>query len=215
MRRHLRACGALAAVVAFMLLTAPPASAHERRKVGRYNFVVGWGDEPAYSGFKNSVQLILSDAAEKPVTDLGDTLKVEVTFGDQTKTLTIEPAFLVGVFGQPGDYRAWITPTRAGDYTFRFTGTIKGQKIDQRFACGEETFDCITDVSEIEFPADDPATGELKERLDREIPRLTASVADTDDQAGLATLLGIIGTALGALGLIALGIVGRRALRRS
>jgi hypothetical protein len=58
----------LAAVVAVPLaalllpLLASPAAAHEARTVGKYHFVVGFGDEPAYAGEKNSVQLILADA---------------------------------------------------------------------------------------------------------------------------------------------------------
>jgi hypothetical protein len=40
--------------------------------------VVGCGDEPAHAGGKNSVQLILADANDKPVTDLGNTLKAGV-----------------------------------------------------------------------------------------------------------------------------------------
>jgi hypothetical protein len=47
--------------VAGLLLTlgAAPASAHEERKVGKYTLAVGFGDEPAYSGEKNSVQMLI------------------------------------------------------------------------------------------------------------------------------------------------------------
>jgi hypothetical protein len=59
---------------------ASPAAAHEAKTVGNH-FVVGFGDEPAYASEKNSVQLLLADANDKPVTDLTDTLKVAVTTG--------------------------------------------------------------------------------------------------------------------------------------
>jgi hypothetical protein len=125
--------------LAGMLMTftgAGPASAHEERKVGTYVLHVGFGDEPAYAGAKNSVQLLLHDATtDKPVVDLGDTLKVDVTQGagsatDDSRKLTmnIEPDFEVGEFGTPGDYRAFFIPTTPGTYTFHFTGTIKGRR---------------------------------------------------------------------------------------
>jgi hypothetical protein len=92
-----------------VFISAGPASAHEERKVGRYVFHVGFGDEPAYAGAKNSVQLLLHDAkTDKPVTSIGDQLKVDVTQGadndSQKMTMTIEPDFEVGEFGTPGDY---------------------------------------------------------------------------------------------------------------
>ena len=59
----LRRATALVVGGALIVLSATPAYAHERRTVGAYQFTVGWGDEPAYNGYKNSVQLLLSDAA--------------------------------------------------------------------------------------------------------------------------------------------------------
>lgn len=53
-----------------MVAIAPLASAHEERATGGFRFVVGWGDEPAYTGFKNSVQVTVSEAdGGAPVTD--------------------------------------------------------------------------------------------------------------------------------------------------
>jgi hypothetical protein len=46
------------------------------------------------------------------------------------------PFFEVGEWGTPGDYRAFFIPTAPGGYSFHFTGTIKGQKIDQTFKSG-------------------------------------------------------------------------------
>src|SRR5947208_14390930 len=88
----------VAAAVAF----AGPASAHERRTVGAVQFVVGWGDEPAYSGFKNSVQLTISEAnGGAPITDITDTLKVEVAKGSDKMTVPLTPNFRVGAFRTP------------------------------------------------------------------------------------------------------------------
>jgi hypothetical protein len=190
-----------------LLAGGSPASAHERRTVGdQWQFVVGWGDEPAYSGFKNSVQLILSGMDEQPVVDLGETLDVEIIFGDEKRKLKMEPAFRVGSFGRPGDYRAYITPTRPGTYTFRFVGTIKDTKIDESFTSGEETFDGITDTGDIQFPARDPSNAQLATRLDRQFDRL-------DGDLGSVRAFALVGLALGLVALIRSGRRGRSTRR--
>src|SRR5437660_11677364 len=112
---------ATAAVVLSVLTVglATPAFAHVERTVGRLKFTVGWGEEPTYAGFRNSVQLILVDSRGKPITDLGDGLKVEVIFSGQTVSLPLETTFDPDSGeGTPGDYRACFIPTRPGDYTF-------------------------------------------------------------------------------------------------
>jgi len=197
-------------------LPASVAQAHEERAVGKWHFVVGWGDEPAYAGFKNSVLLFLSDKDDKPVKDLGDTLQVEVIFGTQTKTVPMEPNFEEGEFGTLGDYRGWILPTRPGDYTFHFTGTIKGDKIDARFTSSKTTFDSIVDAAEVQFPAKDPSNADLATRFDREFPRiesreatLTASVKDARNTASQGRALAIAGLAIGVLA-FSMAIASRR-----
>jgi hypothetical protein len=184
---------------------AAPAFAHVERTVGKLKFVVGWGDEPTYAGFKNSVQLILSDEKGKPITDLGDSLKVEVIFGTQTETMLLETTFDPDSGeGTPGDYRAFFIPTRPGNYTFHFTGTYKGQEIDQRFTSSPTTFDPVKDPNEVQFPAKDPSSGGLSARIIGDETR-TAAVKSTADKskstAGTALILSIVGLALGAMGL--------------
>jgi hypothetical protein len=205
-------------------LAAAPASAHEERTLGRYHAAVGFGDEPAYAGTKNSVQLILNDTAGKPVVDLGDTLKVTVSAeaaSGQTTELSLEPDFEVGEFGTPGDYRGWFIPTAPGKYTFHFTGTIKGQKVDASFTSSPTGFDEVTDPQSVEFPSKDPTTGQLAQRLDRETQRQQQALADSAakarDDASAARTVGVIGLAVGALGLlvaVAVGLLATRARRR-
>jgi hypothetical protein len=209
----------LALAVLLVGLVAGPASAHEARTVGRYHFVVGFGDEPAYQGDKNSVILLLADAKDKPVTDLGDTLKVEVsteTAPGQTLSLALEPFFEVGEFGTPGDYRAWFIPTRPGKYTFHFTGSVKGQKVDERFTSSPTTFDEVADPAKVQFPAKDPTTGQLAQRLDQQVPRLEAATAAAakqgSDDARLALIVAIIGVVLGLAGVV-LALMRRPAAR--
>ncbi|HVG66458.1 MAG TPA: hypothetical protein VND02_10405 [Actinomycetota bacterium] len=220
MRRRLLAAMVATTLAALLIpLVAGPASAHEEKTVGKYHFVVGFGDEPAYAGEKNSVQLILADANDKPVTDLTDTLKVEVTTGTaEPLQLAMEPNFEVGEFGTPGDYRAFFIPTAPGSYSFHFTGTIKGQKIDQTFASGPQTFSDIDDPAQVQYPVKQPTGGQLATRGDRETARINAALTaerdQANDDAASARTLAIIGLIVGALGLLA-GIVALVRGRRS
>jgi hypothetical protein len=196
----------LAAAGAFMVLSASPASAHQERTVGRYHLAVGFGDEPAYAGQQNSVQLFLHDANDRPVTDLGDTLRVQVVYGNRHLDLVMQPFFEVGEFGTPGDYRAWFFPTRPGHYTFHFTGTIGKQAIDQSFTSGPQTFADVQEPTAVEFPVRDPTAGQVAQRLEREVPRLQAALAAAGrtarDQASSAHTLALIGLVVGGLGLL-------------
>jgi hypothetical protein len=199
----LRVAAMAAAILVAMSLAAPTALAHETRRVGPYEFTVGWGDEPTYTGFKNSVQLLLADAGSgEPVNELGGTVEAEVIFGDASTTLEMEPSFLPGVFGEEGDYRAWVIPTRSGEFSYRFTGSINGTDIDETFTCGDETFDCPVDSGEIEFPERDPSRAELAGRLEQEVPRLTADASAASDDASSAQTLSYVGIGLGGLGLL-------------
>lgn len=190
------------------IVAASPALAHEGRKLGDLEMEVGWGTEPAYAGTENSVQLLLVHDG-RPVTDLGDTLKVEVSFGDQTQEFPIEPFFDEEEgFGTPGDYRAWLIPTRAGSYTFHFTGTIDGEDVDESFTSGPRTFADVDDPQSVQFPVQDPSTGELAARIDREVPRINdaidaanTSAQSASDDASSATTFAIVGIAVGVIGL--------------
>lgn len=202
------AIAALAAIVVLPLTLPGLVEAHEHRTIGHYEMTVGWVDEPTYVGFKNAVQLFLHDSAGKAVNDLGDTLKVEVIFGDQkTGPLALDPAFdLEEHLGTPGEYHAAVIPTRPGNYTFHFVGSIKGQKVDQSFTTSEKTFDPVKDAAEIEFPAKDPSRADLAIRLDRLSPRVDAA----EQSVAQTRTLAIAGIVLGALGLIVGLGAGRR-----
>jgi hypothetical protein len=208
-----RAGGATAIAVVLMLVLCSSAIAHEERKVGRYHFAVGFGDEPAYAAQKNSVQLFLSDARSgKPVLDLGPTLKVQVAYGSQKMApISIEPDFEVGESGTPGDYRGWFIPTRPGTYSFHFTGSVHGQKINETFKSGPTTFSNVEDPQGVEFPAKDPTAGQLNDLVTRETNRLRAGIAaarsDTSGETTTARNLALVGVALGAVAL-AITLVG-------
>lgn len=203
-----------AMIAAVMSLGFPgPAFAHEQRAVGPISMSVGWGTEPAYAGLMNSVHLGLSRNG-RPMTDVrAGQVKVEVAFGDQKVTLDLEPAFAVGRFGTPGDYRAALLPTRAGTYTFTFSGSHDGQKIEGTFECGEQTFDCVGDPEAVMFPEKDPSVAELSQRVEREFPRVEQRVAAVRDDVGSsadsARLFGIIGIVIGIVALIVAVAAGR------
>ena len=165
-----RIVAAIAASLAMLGSLALPASAHERRNVGSYILVVGWADEPAFTTYKNAVQVRLSNAQTgEPVVDLSEgNLQVEVIHGNNTSDrLVLEPRFRVGAFGDPGDYQADLIPSRPGEYKFHLIGTIKGEKLDEEFVCGEGRFDCPRAPTEVEFPEKDPLRSDLAARINR------------------------------------------------
>jgi hypothetical protein len=172
-------------------LGSQASQAHERRQVGSYQFVVGWADEPAFVGFKNAVQVILSDSGGEPVRDLGDGLSVKVNFGNQeSEMLPLEPAF-GATYGRPGDYQASLIPTRPGTYTFHVMGMVKGTQVDERFTSSDTTFDSPREPSEVTFPVKDPSPAELAERVERLDGRLAASQRATGS-ARTAAFAGIL-----------------------
>jgi hypothetical protein len=210
---------AILAALGLVVLLASPAGAHERRQASGYSYVVGFGDEPAYAGEKNSVQVMVSDGAGKPVRN-ADGLKVMVMAGGKQTELKLEPQF-GDTWGTPGDYRAFFIPTAAGQYTFHLHGTIAGRKIKaQRFTSGPSTFSNVEDPAKVAFPVKSPTTAQLAARVDREVPRLSASLQGAlaaqqqaataaeraRDAAGQARLLAIAGVLVGAAGLLVAGL---------
>ena len=175
--------------------------AHETRKVGAYTMTVGWGDEPPYVGFKNAVQVTVKDSARKAVTGLGDDLKVEVIFGDQkTAAMALTESDEI-----PGQYMASVIPTRPGNYTFHFVGSIRKQGVNQSFTSSEKTFDPVAEATDVEFPAKDPSPAQLAEQLTRLSPRIDAAQTTSREAVSAASqsrTLAILGIVLGALGLV-------------
>ena len=233
MRRKKLAGGAalvVALAAALVVVPARIASAHEEREIGPYTVAVGFGSEPAYAGTENSVQMFIHETATgKAVVDLGPTLNVVVSYGDQQMDqMTMEPDFEVGESGTPGDYRAFFIPTRVGDYSFHFTGDIKGTKVDETFTSGPKTFSAVIDPSSVEFPAKDPTAGELALAVQRLQARVDGMVAaqtkavndaaaassDASSAKSLATVALIAGGVLGLAGIV-LGAMGLSAARKA
>lgn len=215
---RLRLLPALVAAVALAVGIALPASAHEVRTVGAYEFTVGWLHEPAYADEQNAVQFLLKDSKGNPVGDLGDTLKVEVIYqGQKMPALSLDPTFDPDTgLGMQGEYLASLIPTRPGNYTFHFTGSIKGQAVDQSFTSGPNTFDEVKQPNAVEFPAQDLSRSQISQRLDKTDARLAAAQTSAQNDAALARDLAIAAIVLGliAIGGVVYAVGSRRARLR-
>jgi len=185
-------------VVALLALLIPvSASAHERREVGTYKFVVGFLNEPAFQEEQNGLSVRITDkASENPVENVQDTLKAQVIFGDQQREVTLRP-----VWNDPGHYKSDFYPTAAGAYTFRFFGEIEGTAIDEAFTSSPDGFDEVKAPVDVQFPVQVPVVGSLNSEL-----------VAARNAARTATLLGGAGLAIGAISLIVavLALRGRR-----
>jgi hypothetical protein len=207
--RALRTLAVLTAACGLALMPTLAAQAHVEEQTGAFDYEIGFGTEPAYAGQPNSVQLIFNKGG-KPVVNLTDQLKVEVSFGGQSTTLSFEPNFEVGGDGDPGDYRAWFVPSQAGKYTFHLTGTFEGQKFDVTATSGPTTFASVQELSSVAFPpVTAPTNEELATKIDQEATRTQDAVTaaqtaatSANDAAKTAKTVGIVGVLLGAIGLI-------------
>jgi hypothetical protein len=143
-----------------LLLNPAVASAHEDRDIagGKYQFRVGFLNEPVYAGLDNAVYLGVcngkcvgandgSGGFTNGLNGAFDTLKVEVIYGKESIMLDFRP-----VPRSNGRYNAEFIPTRAGDYTFRIFGSLGTDKIDERFTSSPNTFDSVQPQSVIQFP---------------------------------------------------------------
>lgn len=192
----------IAALIA-VVVSSGPAWAHEHREVGDLATTVGWVEEPAYVGFGNAAQLRIEKAAAAdrddgetdPVTEVE--LQVEITFGGPDDTETYGPVEMSPAFGIPGEYRAFMVPTRPGTYTFRIFGTVDGQDFDETYTSGPDTFNDIRATSDVQFPEIDPSAGELKEATER----LENELSSAQDQTRIALIVGGLGLLLGIFGL--------------
>ena len=199
-----RAQLATAVIATGCALIAPSlASAHDTKPAGPLRISFGWGDEPPYAGAKNFVEVGVADAAGAPIADLGGELSVEVSFGGQRVELPLVPS------EEPGEFRASIVTTRPGTYAFRITGTARGRAVDVGGTCSESSFECVSEVTGIQFPAKDPSAGQLADRLSRELPR----TQQASDEASDARLLAIVAVILAGLALassVGLGLLRAR-----
>jgi hypothetical protein len=189
---------AFAACAVGLLAVGAPALAHGDRGVGDKKFTVGWATEPPIAGQPNAVQLFLEHDG-KPALGAENTIKVTVGVGGKTS----DPLKLRTVFDSPGEYRADLIPTVVGGYTFHFTGTLEGEKVDQSFTAPKDGFDEVEGTSDLAFPKAAPTTTELAER----VVSMQNDLDDAKASVGLPRVLAIVAL---ALAVVALGAGARR-----
>jgi hypothetical protein len=175
---------------ALVALTAGAAMAHEVREIGDYTFVVGFIDEPVFTGQKSGLEFTVSRGEDEPVEGLEETLQAEVIFGGETRELEISPRF-----GEAGAYESVFFPTAAGPYTFRIFGDVDGEPFDEEFASGPDTFGEVQEQSGGQFPVQFPAMGDLVRDAD------AGAAAATQATIALALAIAALLAALVALGL--------------
>ena len=142
---------------AMLLVPLVSVSAHEERVVAtNYSFVVGFINEPAVQNDTNGLSLSITRAGA-PVLAASDTLRAQVILADQTRDLTLLPAF-----GKAGVYESVFIPTQPGDYTFRVYGQLEGVAIDESFTSPPGGSDSVRMRSDLEFPI--IANGNREER---------------------------------------------------
>ncbi|MEO7839249.1 MAG: hypothetical protein ABIU06_07855, partial [Anaerolineales bacterium] len=113
-----------AALIAFLalVLNHQLAFAHESITVGDYEIEIGWLSEPPIAGQMNGFEISVSNISTgeaQPVDDISS-LVVTVSYGGQSKELTLEP------LGEdaPGQYEVAMLPTVAGQYIISFNGQL-------------------------------------------------------------------------------------------
>lgn len=181
--KHLFRVGLLALVMSVLMIV--PASAHGGREVGEYNIVFGWQVEPAYAGVFNGPEIFIEKAHgeeghgeeghgdENFLEGVEVNLTAEVTFGPETITVVLEPAW-----GEVGHYVADLVPTLPGDYVFRITGNIGEEAVDLTFDSADGEFSSVLPSEDILFPA--------SASLEARIAALEAKIAELE--AALAAL---------------------------
>lgn len=204
MQRRLRIALPLIAALLMLALLPGLASAHERRQIGQYTFIVGFLNEPAIVDQPNGIDLTVMDSNNKPVEGLEKTLKAQIIYGGSTEDVTLSPRF-----NQPGKYAAYFIPTRTGTWKFHFTGTINGQNIDELFTSGPGRFNDVQSTESLDFPEKTP-----------DLVTMNAQVSSAKSAANSAKTVGIIGIVVGTIGLAAgagglgAGLMARRTANR-
>jgi len=179
----------------FALVSAPSVSfAHERRTIGggKYDVVVGWDVEPAYTTMKNGASIRISKAGTnpaEPVAGVEKTLKVDIRQGGQTRSFPLR-----AVFGQAGYYMADIVPTRDGDYQWIFNGSIGEDQINETFDTADGKFNSVLAQNALQFPITAPDPAQVNAEI--QSARAAAQSAQTTSYLGIGVaVLGLLAAA--------------------
>jgi hypothetical protein len=200
MTRLISLAAATLVVVSSFAIYAGAASAHERRMVGPYQFVVGWLNEPAYVGLVNSLDLRVSDTRVTPAKAV-EGLEKTITVDLQTGGLASLPLTVTARFGTPGAYNGYVMPSATGTYTFTIKGKIESQDVNEKFESGPGRFGDIESTTALQYPNKVPAADDLTKRL--------GDMQSGIDQTRLLSAVAVI------IGIVALGVALAMSRRRA
>lgn len=140
----------LGCLITFALLAVNSqlALAHEGVTAGTYEIEVGWVTEPPIAGQQNAIVVNVMDMSSgeaQPVEDVA-ALTVIISYGGQSKTLTLQP------LGEdtPGQFVAPILPTIPGQYTITLGGKLGDTDVKADVEPEE-----VQPATAIQFPAVD------------------------------------------------------------
>jgi hypothetical protein len=124
------------------------ASAHTTIHVGDYDVEVGWVDEPPVVGQRNAVVVNVSNTkTTDSVVDISK-LTVNVNYGGETKTLTLQPLSE----DTTNQYIGPILPMVAGQYTVQLRGQLDSTDVSSDVQPEE-----VVPSDTLAFPASQPA----------------------------------------------------------
>ncbi len=124
MNRKILIISPLVAVIA-VFFSYQLAFAHTTIHVGDYDVEIGWVDEPPIVGQRNSVVVnVTNTKATDSVVDISK-LTVNVNYGGETKTLTLQPLSE----DTKNQYIGPILPLVAGQYTVQLRGQLDSTNI--------------------------------------------------------------------------------------
>ena len=179
---YIPAC--LIALIA-ILTSYQTALAHETITVGDYEIVYGWVNEPPIAGQLNGIEIFVNDTSggtEQPVEDqIIDSLVVALSYGGESKTLTMEP-----VFDAPGAFDATVLPTIPGLYSLKFSGSLGDAPVD-----AEVDLEEVQPEDAVQFPG----------AASTEPAQQNAAAGTTDWLIYLSLLIGLIALGLGVTAL--------------
>lgn len=142
----------LSIIAVLLVLFVSIAMAHEGREVGEYELHFGWRSEPALTGYPNGPEVFIhahgTDEDAPFPAEIEVALQAEVTFGSESKTVDLRPAF-----GETGHYIADLIPSMPGDYSFRVFGTIGETAVDEVFTSTDGQFSSVEPASDVMFPS--------------------------------------------------------------
>lgn len=126
MKTRVLSVASVAAVIA-ILFSVQTASAHTTVHIGNYDVEIGWTDEPPIVGQRNAIVVNVSNTTNTNARVDVSKLTVDVTYGGQTKTLTLQPLSE----DTTNQYIAPILPTVPGQYTVQLRGRLDTTDISQ------------------------------------------------------------------------------------